>query len=285
MDMTATVQVLRVIAGFGEWIRQNSDRFILASSLDDIYAAAQTGRLAITFDLEGSNMLESDPAMVALYAELGVRQILLAYNRDNACAGGIHGAGIGLTELGKVVVSEMNRCGIVVDCAHASKRSSLDIIGFSQKPAVFSHANVKALYDHPRNIDDEQIKACANAGGVIGITGLEVFLGDSELTNESYVRQVQYVANLVGPEHVGIGLDTVLVPGHNDLPEGDDEERWWPNKYYGGVTSLRSIQPERIGGIFEDLASKGFSTNELEGIAGKNFQRVAASTLLPASQR
>jgi len=284
MDMTPTVQVLRVIAGFRNWIRQNSDRFLLARSLDDIDAAAQSGRLAITFDLEGSDMLERDPAMVSLYAELGVRQMLLAYNRDNACAGGVHGAGTGLTDLGRAVIGEMNRCGIIADCAHASKRASLDIIEASRKPAVFSHANVKALFDHPRNIDDEQIRACAAAGGVIGITGLDVFLGDPELSTDAYIRQIQYVADLVGPGHVGIGLDMVLVPGHSDLPDGDDEERWWPSQYYGGITSLRCIPPERIGDILGALGRAGFSPADVEGIAGRNFRRIAEASWLPASR-
>ncbi|OPB00949.1 membrane dipeptidase (M19 family) [Pseudomonas fluorescens] len=280
MDMTSTVQVIRVLAGFRDWITHNSDRFVLARSLADIDVAVQEGRMAITFDLEGSNMLESDPAMVALYADLGVRQMLLAYNRDNACAGGIHGAGNGLTKLGKTMVSEMNRCGIIVDCAHASKTSSLDIMKCTEKPAVFSHANIKALYDHPRNVDNEQIKACAESGGVIGITGLEVFLGDSSLSTSSYIRQIQYVAEAVGPEYVGIGLDTVLIPGHSDLPEGDDEERWWPNRFYGGITNLRSIQPERVGEILEELGRAGFSWLEIAGIAGGNFRRVAGTTWL-----
>jgi membrane dipeptidase len=181
MDMTPFPDVIRVLAGFRHWLGQNEDEYLLAGTVADIQRARDQCKSAVSFDLEGSNMLQQDVAMVGLFARLGVRQMLLAYNRDNSCAGGCHGAGGGLTPLGREVVSEINRSGVVMDCSHASKRSSLEIMEFSQNPVIFSHTNVKAIHDHPRTIDDEQILACAAQGGVIGLTGLGIFLGDPTL--------------------------------------------------------------------------------------------------------
>ncbi|WP_460149353.1 membrane dipeptidase [Pseudomonas sp. H1_A03] len=100
MDMTPFETVIRTIAGFRSWLADHPEDFVLVATADDIYQAHKYRKLAVSFDLEGSNMLLQDPAMVALFASLGVRQMLLAYNRDNSCAGGCHGASTGLTPPG-----------------------------------------------------------------------------------------------------------------------------------------------------------------------------------------
>jgi membrane dipeptidase len=108
MDMTPFDTVVRMVAGFRKWLAYHHEDFVLVATTDDIYNARKYRKLAVSFDLEGSNMLLQDPAMVELFANLGVRQMLLAYNRDNSCAGGCHGAGIGLTALGRNVVDAAN---------------------------------------------------------------------------------------------------------------------------------------------------------------------------------
>src|SRR5882724_10303183 len=156
MDMNPTAQVMRVIAGFRAWLQGHSDRFLLAGSVADVERAQREGKLAVAFDLEGSVMLEDDVAMVQLYRDLGVRQIHLAYNRDNSIAGGCHGKDIGLSALGRAVVAEINRAGLIMDCSHSGYRTSMEVMELSTKPVVFSHANPKALKDHARNIRDDQ---------------------------------------------------------------------------------------------------------------------------------
>ena len=278
MDMTPFETVVRVIAGFRSWLHQHPDDFALAGTLDDIFQARQQCRLAVSFDLEGSSMLLRDPAMVELFAHSGVRQMLLAYNRDNDCAGGCHGAGIGLSPLGRKVVGAMNSAGITVDCSHASKRSSLETMDISQRPAIFSHTNIKALYDHPRTIDDEQIHACAAQGGVIGLTGLGIFLGDPSASVAAFVRQIDYLAERVGTRHIGLGLDTELSPEHDDLPAGVNQEDWWPHQHYGPMTGHTQLQPATLGEVTRQLMSLGYTQADIHAIYGGNMMRIAAAT-------
>ncbi|WP_242522245.1 MULTISPECIES: membrane dipeptidase [Pseudomonas] len=278
MDMTPFETVMRTLAGFRSWLAQHPEDFVLVASVDDIYHAHTSRKLAVSFDLEGSNMLRQDPAMVALFASLGVRQMLLAYNRDNSCAGGCHGAGSGLTTLGRKVVQSINTAGIVIDCSHASKRSSLEIMEISQRPAIFSHTNVKAVFDHPRTIDDEQILACAAQGGVIGLTGLGIFLGDPSASVDAYVRQIDYLAERIGTSHIGIGLDTELYPEHKDLPEGEDENDWWPIEHYGQMNGHVQLQPETLGEVAQKLTRLGYSDADIQAIYGNNFMRIAEAT-------
>lgn len=278
MDMTPFPVVMQVLAGFRHWLAGHPENFTLVSTVADIHRAREQNKLAVSFDLEGSNMLLQDPAMVPLFASLGVRQMLLAYNRDNSCAGGCHGAGAGLTVLGREVVAAINTAGIVMDCSHASKRASLDVIECSQRPVIFSHTNVKAVFDHPRTIDDEQILACAASGGVIGLTGLGIFLGDSEASVDAFVRQIDYLAERVGAAHIGLGLDTELHPEHKDLPDGVDENDWWPAAFYGGMNGHTQLQPETLPTVANELARLGYRSADIQGIFGDNFMRVATAT-------
>ena len=278
MDMTPFSTVMQVIAGFRKRIAHHSERLVLVGNVADIQRARQQGKLAVSFDLEGSNMLLQDPAMVALFASLGVKQILLAYNRDNSCAGGCHGADFGLSCVGRDIVAAINTAGVIMDCSHTSKRSSLEIMQLSRRPVVFSHTNVKALFDHPRTVDDEQILACAATGGVIGLTGLGIFLGDPEASVMAFVRQIDYLAERVGTAHIGLGLDTELCPGVNDLPAGENEEAWWPKAFYGGVSAQTQLQPEKLPEIAQALERLGYQDSDINAIFGDNFMRVAEAT-------
>lgn len=278
MDMTPFATVMRVIAGFRNWLDRHHETFVLAGTIAELSDACSKRKLAISFDLEGTSMLLEDPAMVELYAALGVRQMLLAYNRDNGCAGGCHGAGVGLTPLGRKVVRAANAAGIVIDCSHASKRSSLEIMEISDRPAIFSHSNVKAIFDHPRTIDDQQIDACAAQGGVIGLTGLGIFMGDPEASIEAFVRQIDYLAERVGTAHIGLGLDTELQPEHKDLPDDALEEDWWPRAHYGHMNGHRQLQPEDLGRVAERLQNLGYVPSDIRAIFGENFMRIAQAT-------
>ncbi|WP_144953300.1 membrane dipeptidase [Pseudomonas oryzihabitans] len=278
MDMTPFATVVQTLADFRAWLARHEPHFRLVGTVADIHRAREQGRMAVSFDLEGSTMLLDDPAMVGLYASLGVRQMLLAYNRDNSCAGGCHGAGGGLTALGREMVAAGNAAGITLDCAHASERASLQIMAVSTRPVVFSHTNIKALHEHPRTVSDRQIRACADQDGVIGLTGLSLFLGDPAASVASFVRQIDYLAERVGTRHIGIGLDTELCPADHDLPAGVDAEYWWPARHYGQPHGHTQLQPEALPELVRQLADRGYTAADIDAILGGNFLRIACQT-------
>jgi len=277
-DFNPVSQVIRVIAGFRAWLANHSEHFLLARTVEDVKRARAEGKLAVSFDLEGSAMLEDDLDMIALYRDLGVGQIHLAYNRDNSIAGGCHGANVGLTPLGRRVVAEINRVGLIMDCSHSSYRTSMDVMEMSTRPVVFSHSNVRALRDHPRNIRDEQIDACARTGGVVGLSGIGQFVGQNDISTESLVRHVDYVVQRVGPRHVGFGLDFVFAPGTDDNPPNFNPRDWWPAEYYEGVYAFTNVPPERFAEITDALLARGYSDGDVRDILGANFLRVAQAT-------
>lgn len=273
MDFNPLADCIQVIAGFRDWIAKNPDKYLLAGNVDDVLRAKKEGRLAVSFDLEGSMMLNDDLAMIGLFRDLGVRQIHLAYNRDNNIAGGCHGIDQGLTDLGREVVREINRVGMIMDCSHSARQTSLDIMALSSKPVVFSHSNPKGLRDHPRNVDDAQIKACAGTGGIVAINGIGPFLGDDR--TETILDHIDYAVRLVGVRHVGIGIDYSFDQVHSDLPPGEDAAYWWPKTSGVDFGKMAFVPPERWPAIAVALLARGYSEEDAVAILGGNFMRVA----------
>jgi membrane dipeptidase len=270
MDMDSFENVIQVLARFRNYIASHPDDYVLALTVQDILKAKESGKLAIAFDLEGSDPLLGNINLVSFYYDLGVRQMLLAYNKDNRASGGCMEGNIGLTDFGKDVIREMNRVGMVVDVSHMSYRATMEAFEVSSSPVIFSHSNPNALRENARNISDEQIKACAQTGGVVGINGIGDFLGGT--SSELIVQNIEYVMNLVGPEHVGIGLDFVVdkqelieyIEGHPDVYPPDKV-----NDY------LSFVEPEQFPEFTELLVQKGYSEQVINGILGGNFLRVA----------
>jgi membrane dipeptidase len=281
MDMNPISQVLAVIAGFRERIAAHPDRYVLASSVADIERAAASGRLALGFDLEGALPLLGEPAMVALYRDLGVRQIHLAYNRNNSVADGCHDVERGLTEVGRRMVAAVNDAGLLMDCSHTGRRCSLDVMAASAKPVIFSHSNPLALVEHGRNVTDDQIRACAATGGVVCVSGVSMFVGSQEPNVGHVARHAAYVADLVGVEHAGIGLDISFTqPGIDDTPPGAfDAGYWWP-KSAGYASALARVAYPPIASwrtLSAALQATGMTRDEAAMVMGGNMARVARS--------
>jgi membrane dipeptidase len=257
---------------------ERSQHFSLVRSVDDVAAAARAGKLAIAFDLEGAKPILSNLGMVQIYYDLGIRQMHFAYNRANEAAGGCYDPEAPLTPLGARLVAECQDVGIIVDCSHVNERSAMAIMEIANKPVVFSHSNVRALNPNLRNITDAMIDGCAEVGGVIGVNGMSNFHRDYRASVEGIVEQIDYVAQRVGPQHVGIGLDYVYNQEQDDLPEDADPAYWFPpdqgyddNFYKGSVF----VPPESLSDLGERLVSLGYSASDIAGIWGGNFLRVA----------
>jgi membrane dipeptidase len=169
----------------------------------------------------------------------------------------------------------MNRVGMVVDCAHSGIKSGLEAMKLSTKPCIFSHANARALHEHERNITDEQIKAVAATGGVIGVNGVGFFLGDGPATVEGLVAHIDYMSKLVGPEHVGIGLD-YDPPGNSPGLDQPTSNKYWPPRQYPGGIETTFLAPSVLPQVAQQLHSRGYKEQAVRDIMGGNFMRVAS---------
>ena len=257
------------------------DDVVRCRSVADVRRAKAEGKLGVVYNLQETQHFDRDLALISLYYELGVRHALLAYNARNRVGDGCgERQDSGLSSWGLGVVREMVRVGMLVDgthSGHATTMDAIEICGEMSAPFIFSHCNAHTVVPHYRNIRDDQIRACAATGGVIGVNGLGEFLDDEGATSASIFRHLDHMAQLVGPQHLGLGLDFVLnVGGFWDWVARFPH--MWPES--PGVARRRSAfaQPEQVLELTETMLRAGWSDADVRGVLGENFARVCEAT-------
>ena len=264
---------LRMLASMRDWIAAHPRDYRLIATADDIVAARAAGQLAVGFDIEGANAVGDQLSLLGLYRDLGVRWMLLAYNRNNRAGGGCQDDDPGLTDFGRRMLHEMARVGIVACCSHTGYRTAREAIAESPTPVIFSHSNARALVDHPRNIPDDLIRACAARGGVVGVNGIGIFLGNNDSSVANVARHVLHMLDLVGPSHVGLGLDYIF-----DSSELAAEIAASPDKFpphLGYSADIAMTPPEQLPDLAEELSRRGVDDAALALVFGGNWMRVA----------
>ena len=249
------------------------DKYVFVEKVDDILRAKKEGKLALGFHHQGTNALQGDINMASLYYHLGVRSMLLCYNSKNSVGDGCHEpTDAGLSTFGRSLIKELNRIGMLVDCSHTGYRTSMDAMEISTSPVIFSHSNSRALRDHERNIRDDQIKACAATGGVIGMNGMGIYIEENNASNEAIFRHVDYMCELVGWQHVGLGLDFVyFAEGFYNLIRAKPD--MYPPADY--PVPQEFFEPEQLRGLVQVMLDHGYTGEQVNGILGGNYLRVA----------
>jgi membrane dipeptidase len=273
-DGVPWADTLRMIAAFRSWIGARPEQYCLVGTAGDF--AHLRGRLGVFFDIEGGCALNEQLSMVELYRDLGVRWMLMAYNKNNALGGGCQDVDRGLTAFGRRVVKEMNRLGMTVCCSHTGYKTTMDVMRHASRPVIFSHSNPLGVWRHKRNIRDEAIRACARTGGVVGINGIGMFLGKNDTHSETVVAHIDYVAQLVGADHVGIGLDYVFDTAELVEYLKANPHLFPPAEGYG--STFAQARPEQLPEIVAGLFARGYSTADVRKIIGGNFKRIARET-------
>ena len=278
---------IHAIGRYRTYFLGKPEQYILVDQVDDVLRAKKEGKLGVSFHFQGTNPIDGDIQMVESYYKLGVRHMLMAYNMKNIVGDGcMERTDDGLSRFGVALIEEMNRVGMIVDGTHTGYRTTMDMFEVSKDPVIFSHSNPSGMWDIPRSIKDDQIKGCAKSGGVIALNGLGIFLGDNDASTEMYLDHVDYVANLVGPEYVGIGTDWIHPKerranppsaAHNPMKVHQDAHF----KASGGKSrgpswdKIDYIPPTQIPEVTEHMLKRGYTEKEIRGVLGENIMGVA----------
>ncbi|HMS95278.1 MAG TPA: membrane dipeptidase [Tabrizicola sp.] len=262
-----------------DWARriEASNWAQMSGDLAGIRAARAAGRLSIAFDIEGAVALGGDAGMVEVFHGLGVRQMLLAYNRNTLAAGGCHDEDRGLTAFGRKVVAEMNRVGMIVDGSHAGERTVMDLLSASEAPVIVSHAGAKTLQPHGRNVSDAVIRAVAAQGGLIGVCGIGLFLGGAGA--ERMADHADHIAQVAGgAAHVALGIDWFPegpLPGQDDVAAtlAAHPEFWPLDQGYGAP--IQVCGPAVVADLERELLHRGWTAADVALVFGGNMVALA----------
>jgi membrane dipeptidase len=164
---------------------------------------------------------------------------------------------------------------MLIDLSHVGRRTSLDALGMAGKPMVFSHSNACGVHENFRNIDDEQARACAASGGLVGISGSSEYLGDLQCRSETLFRHLDHYVQMVGADHVGVGFDVVFNPEPlSRWVRGRPDE--WPMAKDPAWPGFRYAVPEQLAELVGLMISHGYSDGAITGILGQNYLRICA---------
>lgn len=231
------------------------------------------GIVRFALHLEGGGPLEGSLAALEALFALGVRSMQPAWNRRNELADGVRENDTegGLTRFGVDVLRHMEEWGMLVDLAHIAPAGFWHALRVTSHPLVVSHANARAVLDHPRNITDDQLRAVAERDGVVGIHALPVFVDEACPTLDRLVDHVEHMVEVAGIEHIGFGGDFI----RNDGPRSGREEI--PRRVVEELEGFGEI--DELPNLVDVLLRRGFSAAEVEMFLGRNFARVLRGAL------
>lgn len=276
------------IKHLARWIRlvETDPRLRMVTRAADVEAAKRDGKLGIIFHMQGTYPIADDLNMISLYKRLGVRIVQLAYNVRNLVGDGCEErTDSGLSNFGVRVIERLNEERIIVDCTHTGYTTTMEAIELSTAPVVFSHSNAKAVRDSPRNITDDQIRAAAATGGLIGVVGFPPFVSASPRpTLDELIDHIDYIVKLVGIDHVGIGIDyftgqagvvedeTARAIYDNAIAEGLWKPESYPPPPYHYPAGIET--PRSFPNLTARLLERGYSADNVRQILGGNWLRV-----------
>ena len=267
-------EAVQMVASHRAQVLARPEQFVLVENVKDIHRALEEDKLALMFHFEGSRVYERNIDMIETFFRLGVRFNLLAFNQGNSAgAGAVDRSDAGLTTYGRDVVKEMDRVGMLLDLSHTGRRTSMEAMELYSKPPIFSHHGADAVFEHPRNLTDEQLKACASRGGVCGVSSANMYLGDPDCSVEMQFRHLDYMVNLIGPEHVGLGLDIIL-DGQALDAFFNSRPGEWPFTQDPNWRGAKTMVPEQLPELVEAMLSRGYAVADISKILGANFMRV-----------
>ncbi len=284
-------EMVQNVTDWNDRFETYADKIFLGRTASDVLKAQQEGRTAIFFGFQNCSPIEDDIALVEVCYKLGARFMQLTYNNQSLLATGCYEENdSGVTRMGKQVIKEMNRVGLVVDMSHSADRSTMDAIEISERPIAITHANPSFWHPALRNKSNEILKALGESDGMLGFSVYPHHLKDnSDCTIESFCEMIASTADLIGISHIGIGSD--LCQNQPDsVVEWMRNGTWTNERDFGEGSAGFAGFPEQppwfkdnrdFSNIEAGLKEKGFSDKDIKAVLGQNWLNFFDSSFEP----
>lgn len=274
------------IAMWEREIAAHPESLMQVRTVADLLTAKQQKKLGLIYGFQDASVLGSDLSRIELFSSFGVRIIQLTYNVRNLIGDGcLEAANGGLSQLGRKAVEELNKQKVLIDLSHCGQQTTADGIRESKQPVAITHSGCWTIAQRPRNKRDEELKAMADKGGVIGIYLMPFLTMGPQPADQDVIKHIEHAINVCGEDHVGVGSDLSITPhtvtdaykkAHADFVAGRQKQGIAapgedPNVYMF-VPELNA--PNRMELIAERLIKKGHPEARVEKIIGGNFVRL-----------
>jgi membrane dipeptidase len=277
--MNSYQNVLEFFAQWNGFIASHSDDFMRIDSADDFARVKRSGKLGVILGVQNSDQFRT-PNDVDFFRNLGQRVSQLTYNSRNFIgSGSTERSDDGISDFGAAIIGRMNKAGMAIDVSHCGDKTTLDAFEISKQPVLITHSNCRVLANgHPRDKTDEAIKKVGAAGSVMGISGVRMFVKNTEPTSiEDVLNHFDHVRDLIGPEHLGVGSDIDLY-GYDAMPPELNKQLRASYKGSYGFREKIDVEglnhPKRMFDLTEALIRRKYSDSDIKGILGGNFERV-----------
>ncbi len=255
-----------------------------AESVEEIRAAKAEGRLALIMGFQDTLMLGTDLSRLDEFHGRGVKIIQLTYNQPNlvgeGCLAATNG---GLTAFGRSLVEAMGESGVLVDLSHCGQRTTAEAIDMATGPVSVTHSGCAAVFQHPRSKRDEELRALAAKGGVIGIYMMPFLNPEGPATADDFYRHIEHAVQICGEDHVGVGTDNSITPTVADEAYMSTLQAFADERQRRGIGAPREYEvlfvpelndPRRMERVGQGLLARGHTVGRVEKILGGNWMRL-----------
>ena len=274
------------IADADGFINANPDHLIKVMKVGDLKIAKDSGRVGVIYGTQDTSMVGEFLDRLAEMKKSGIRIVQLTYNLRNLSGdGSLEPRNAGISKLGRDTIARIEQEKLLLDLSHGGAKTIAEAIAAAKRPLTISHTGSRALYDHPRNVSDESMKAVADKGGVVGVYFMPFLVPSSHPTTEDLLRHLDHVANLVGEDHISVGTDGGIVPQPLDEEAKKQLRKWQQDRIDRGIAAPGEgldIYPwieqlnraDRFQVVAAGLAKRGWSDSRLEKLFGANLVRL-----------
>lgn len=289
-DWDSFQKSLRLIAEFDQMVAGSPAHLLKVLSAKDILTADQSGKIGIIFNTQDTSMVGGDLDRLAILKDHGIRIVQLTYNNRNLSGDGcLESANAGLSKLGRATIERIEQEHLLLDLSHSGQRTTAEGLIAAKRPPTISHTGCRALNDHPRNQGDDELRSCAEKGGVVGIYWMSFLVPNGKPTGSDLVRHMEHARQICGEDHVAIGTDGMIVKTVVDDAAKAENKRFYEDRLRRGIAApgegpdifdvvAEWDDPMRFEHLTGGLTRAGWSSSAIDKALGGNLLRLYRET-------